>query len=83
MKGSIFHRLPNKPVTSVNPHPLVNMSADVDSDGKVVFTPNPVVKLSMAADYSVTELALMGNVQKSLPARRTSKDIVAFDNLHF
>lgn len=83
MYGSILQRLPNKAIPSVNPYPLVNKSADVDSDGKVVFTPTPVVKLSLAADYSVTELALMGNVQKSLPARRTSKDIVDLDNMNF
>lgn len=83
MYGSVYQRLPNKSILSANPHPLVNMSADVDSDGKIVLTPNPVVKLSLAADFSVTELALSGNIQKSLPARRTSKDIVDLDNMNF
>lgn len=77
--GAIYQRLPLAPVVTENPFPLINMSCEIDEEGKKVFTKNELVKPAKADDYSVIENALSGINTKIAP-RRCSTDIVDLDN---
>jgi len=76
--GAIYQRLPNAPVHSVNPFPLINMSCEIDEEGKKVFKKNELVKPAKADDYSVSENLLSG-VEIKISPRRCSTDIVDLD----
>lgn len=77
--GAIYQRLPNALVLVANPFPLINMSCEIDEEGKKVYTKNELVKPAKADDYSVTENALSG-INLKISPRRCSTDIVDLDN---
>lgn len=72
-------RFPQVPSTALNPMPILNYSVSLDDDGKPVFTPKEPVALSLAAEFSVSEMALVNSPKVS--PRRSSKDIVDVDKM--
>lgn len=72
---SVFARFGSKPIPRNEDSPILqNFDSDVDSDGKVFYVSKDVVSPSMAADYSVSERALVNAF--GVPMHRNSRDIV-------
>ncbi len=77
--GQIFSRAPQRASLVENPNPLKNYVGEVDQNGKIVYTQKDPVSPSMAEDFSVSELALMG--RESVSPMRIVTDPVDLPNV--